>query len=141
MASIQSGGTYTITNGQAGTALDLSGGDERSIIGFGFHGQGNQQWTFEQPQGTGWTIRSVATGKFLDIEGEPGDGTRVVASDCPREWDIWPDDEDSSAFRFFIPNTTYNIDLSDHGNPTPGTPVTLWGKWNGRNQVWYVRPL
>jgi len=29
-----------------------------------------------------------------------------------------------------------NVDLSDHGNATPGTPVTLWGHWSGENQVW-----
>ncbi len=39
--------------------------------------------------------------------------------------------------RLFVPNTHYNLDLSDHGNPTPGTPVTLWGKWHpGKNQTW-----
>ena len=36
----------------------------------------------------------------------------------------------------FVPNTQYNLDLSDNGKPTPGTPVTLWAKWEGRNQVW-----
>lgn len=36
-------GIYTILNVKGGTALDLSGGDSRSIIGFDLHGQGNQQ--------------------------------------------------------------------------------------------------
>ena len=36
-------GIYTITNVKSGTALDLSGGDNRSIIGFTVHKQGNQQ--------------------------------------------------------------------------------------------------
>jgi hypothetical protein len=36
-------GIYTITNVKSGTALDLSGGDNKSIIGFTVHGQGNQQ--------------------------------------------------------------------------------------------------
>ena len=39
--------------------------------------------------------------------------------------------------RLYLANTDYNIDLSDHGNPNPGTPVTLWGKWEGgTNQTW-----
>jgi len=29
-----------------------------------------------------------------------------------------------------------NVDLSDHGNPAPGTPVTLWRCWKGENQIW-----
>ncbi|TFY75514.1 hypothetical protein EWM64_g8499 [Hericium alpestre] len=140
MADIQSGGTYTIRNVKSETALDLSGGDNASIIGFNFHGGGNQQWTFEQ-QGSGkWVVRSKATGKYLDIDGEPGDGTRVIASDNAREWDIWRDQNDQSAFRFFIPDTKQNIDLSDHGNPEPGTPVTLWGTWEGTNQLWRIQP-
>ena len=28
------------------------------------------------------------------------------------------------------------LDLSDHGNPQEGTPVQLWEKWDGVNQVW-----
>ena len=43
MATIRSGGNYTIVNAKSGTALDLSGGDNRSIIGYNPHGQGNQQ--------------------------------------------------------------------------------------------------
>ena len=39
--------------------------------------------------------------------------------------------------RLFVPNTHYNLDLSDHGNSNPGTPVTLWKKWEGgTNQTW-----
>jgi len=36
----------------------------------------------------------------------------------------------------FVQKSNQNVDLSDHGNATPGTPVTLWGHWNGENQVW-----
>jgi hypothetical protein len=39
--------------------------------------------------------------------------------------------------RIFVPHEKLNVDLSGHGNPLPGTPVTLWGKWTeGRNQCW-----
>ncbi|THH15412.1 hypothetical protein EW146_g5051 [Bondarzewia mesenterica] len=133
---IERGATYSLVNVKSGTALDLSGADGRSIIGYGFHGHGNQQWVLEQPNGSEWTFRSVETGKYLDIDGEPGNGTLIVASDYPREWDIWPDEQDDSVYRIFIHNTSYNVDLSDHGNPNPGTPVTLWSKWEGTNQTW-----
>ena len=36
----------------------------------------------------------------------------------------------------FVRDSHFNVDLSDHGNATPGTPVTIWGKWEGENQVW-----
>lgn len=139
--SIQEGATYTLINVKSQTALDLSGGDGKSIIGFGFHGQGNQQWVLSKGSSGGWVFRSVATGKYLDIEGAAGDGTPVIASNCSREWDIWPDEENSNAFRVFIPGTSFNVDMSDHGNSTPGTPVTLWGKWKGINQTWEFKPV
>ena len=124
--SIQEGATYTRINVKSQTALDLSGGDGKSIIGFGFHGQGNQQvssqshrhrrrhvglgceltivrqWVLSKGSSGGWVFRSVATGKYLDIEGAAGDGTPVIASNCSREWDIWPDEENSNAFRSAI---------------------------------------
>lgn len=53
-------------------------------------------------------------------------------SSSPRTVDVYSRSDHS----FFIHGTKYNVDLSDHGNATPGTPVTLWGKWGGENQIW-----
>lgn len=36
----------------------------------------------------------------------------------------------------FVPNTTYNFDLWNYGDPVPGDPITLWAKWNGLHQTW-----
>lgn len=38
-------------------------------------------------------------------------------------------------------DTHYSVDLADHGNSTPGTPVQLWGRWAGENQVWEARQV
>ena len=39
--------------------------------------------------------------------------------------------------RLFVPNTRFNLDLSDHGSATPGTHVVVWSKWHpGKNQTW-----
>ena len=38
-----SGKTYFIINKKSNTAFDLSGKDQKSIIGFGFHGGDNQK--------------------------------------------------------------------------------------------------
>ena len=45
-----------------------------------------------------------------------------------------------SDYSIFIDNTEINVDLSDHGNAADCTPVTLWGKWAGKNQVWSLEP-
>lgn len=42
-----------------------------------------------------------------------------------------------AARRIFLAGQQYCLDLSDHGNSNPGTPVTLWKKWEGgTNQTW-----
>ncbi|KDQ49765.1 carbohydrate-binding module family 13 protein [Jaapia argillacea MUCL 33604] len=135
MVQIQSGQVYDISNVLGGTSLDLSGGDNRSIIGYGFHGGPNQKW-FVERLNSGWTFRSLGSGSYIGIQGPPQDGTPLVATQEPTEWDIWPDEQDNSKYRVFLPNTPLNWDLADHGNSAPGTLVTLWGKWEGKNQTW-----
>ncbi|KAF7430831.1 hypothetical protein PC9H_006545 [Pleurotus ostreatus] len=133
---VNSGSTYIFVNEKAGTVADLSGGDNKSIIGYENHNGDNQKWHAEQ-QGENFTFKNVATGQYLGIEGEPGENTPVVVVDHPFEWHVTQDDE---SWRLWVPGTKYNMDLSDHGNPTPGTPVTLWGKWAaGRNQCWRLQ--
>ncbi|KAJ3988202.1 hypothetical protein F5890DRAFT_1550711 [Lentinula detonsa] len=53
-------------------------------------------------------------------------------------WDTYPDDEDSSVFRVYVPGapTATSIDLSNYGDTTPGTIEPLWIKWEGKNQTW-----
>jgi len=57
-----------------------------------------------------------------------GEFAKVITNSIPRRWIL------SSSI--FVHDSKLNVDLSDHGNPTPGTPVTIWGKWEGENQVW-----
>jgi len=56
------------------------------------------QWTFEN-NGSGWTIKSAGSGKYIGIEGDADDGTPLIAVDNPYVWDIWPDERDNSHFR------------------------------------------
>jgi hypothetical protein len=41
-----------------------------------------------------------------------------------------------SPSRICIPDTVFNVDLSNHGDAKGGTPVELWGRWEGTNQTW-----
>ncbi|KIM52961.1 carbohydrate-binding module family 13 protein [Scleroderma citrinum Foug A] len=140
MACIQSGGIYALINVKGRTCLDLSGGDNRSVIGYPFHNSPNQAWVFERQQNGNFQIKS-ATGSYLRADGPPADGVRVVAGQAPFEWKVEDDQCVRQAVRLLVPGTWMNIDLSDHGNSTPGTPVELWGKWEGRNQLWTLQQI
>ncbi|KAJ7724854.1 ricin B-like lectin [Mycena metata] len=132
---VQSGLTYRITNAKAGTVVDLSGGDNRSIIGYPYHAGPNQHWMVTWT-GHAWTIRSLSSGLYLSLGGTPGDGTPLIATSTPFEFDIWHDETDKANYRIFVPNTKLNLDLYNDGNPTPGTPITLWYQWAGIHQTW-----
>ena len=38
-------------------------------------------------------------------------------------------------------NRNFCVDLSDYGNAKPGTPVELWGRWDGQNQLWRLQGI
>ncbi|KAG2029797.1 hypothetical protein BDR03DRAFT_841255, partial [Suillus americanus] len=87
MPPIKNQHTYSLKNYQGGTAVDLSSGDDYSIIGFGPHGGSNQAWIFQQDgDQDGWFIKSSYSGKYLGIEGKPQIGTTVVAVSNPFKW-------------------------------------------------------
>ncbi|KAI0773163.1 ricin B-like lectin [Trametes elegans] len=135
--SLQGGQTYKITNAKGGTVLDLSGGQDHSpITGYQWHGAANQRWTLEQ-NGDAYRFKNAATGLYISVDGEPKNFAPIIASQNAAEWEVKPDHNDPSGFRVYLKGTDYVLDLSDHGNPNPGTPVTLWKKWEGgTNQVW-----
>ncbi|KAK0468610.1 ricin B lectin domain-containing protein [Armillaria novae-zelandiae] len=133
--SVDSGSTYKIRNAKSGTILDLSGVDNTAIIGYPDHNGANQQWVLTWT-GRSWTFRSVSSNQYLGLEGSAGNGTKLLAVAQPFEWHIWHDETDQTTFRVFAPNTTYNFDLWNYGDPVPGDPITLWTKWDGLHQTW-----
>ncbi|KAJ8597209.1 carbohydrate-binding module family 13 protein [Rhizopogon salebrosus TDB-379] len=141
MACIQDQNTYTLKNARGQTVLDLSGGDNKSIIGYHNHDGPNQSWIFQRGE-NGWFIKSAGSGQYLGIEGDIRDihdGTRVIAVSTPFRWRV----EDSDipgveGIRILAHDTPFSVDLSDHGNSTEGTKVELWGRWEGANQIWAV---
>ncbi|THH06417.1 hypothetical protein EW145_g4110 [Phellinidium pouzarii] len=130
-------GMYKLINVLGNVALDLSGGDGKSIIAFTTHGQGNQQWIISSPDQQGnQTIKGASSGKYLAIEGLPQNSERLVASQDPVLWAVRRDGGDRSVWRVYWPGTGFNFDLSDRGNSTPGTPIQLWEATEGKNQMW-----
>ncbi|KAF4622360.1 hypothetical protein D9613_009519 [Agrocybe pediades] len=133
--NIASGSRYILTNAQSGTAADLSGVDSRTVIGYGKHGGENQQWEILY-NGDGWHIRSVLNGKFLALEGNPNEGTKVIADERPFTWHLWPDTKDIRAARIAVPSTDLVVDLANNGSSEPGTPIQAARRREGKHQVW-----
>ncbi|KAJ7599606.1 ricin B-like lectin [Mycena floridula] len=137
---VQSGQTYKLVNVKSSTVvMDLSGTDNRSIIGYPDQDGPNQKWTMAWT-GHSWTFRSVSSGLYLNISGQPADGTKLVAAPEPCQWDIWHDESNHDAYRIFIPGTGFNLDLYNYGDATPGNPITLWYRWKGVHQTWKFVP-
>ncbi|KAF9269189.1 hypothetical protein L218DRAFT_953738 [Marasmius fiardii PR-910] len=131
----ESGRVYIIVNAKSGTALDAS--DSGAIHGYQRHGGPNQRWTVTN-NGSHWTFRND-NGQYLGYDqSQVADGLALYAVNQAVEWDIWPDRNDNSLLRIYVPGwqTAMNIDLSDNGNANNGTPVTLWGEWEGIHQAW-----
>ncbi|KAJ8483080.1 hypothetical protein ONZ45_g14731 [Pleurotus djamor] len=136
MTQPQEGRKYKFVNFKAGNVADLSGGDNTSVIGYDDNGGENQQWVAEQGSG-GWAFKNAQTGRYLGVSGPIENGTAVVAVDNKFLWDIKSDKE--GTIRLYVNDTKLNLDLGDHGNATAGTPVTIWTRWNGDNQLWYLK--
>ncbi len=115
--SIKSGQCYKIANEQTKLVVDLSGGNNKFIIGYNFHGAVNQQvttfaswitcasynhdtfqWIIEKQVNGQYTIRSVEHRKYLGVEKTPDNGARLAGLDKPQFWDIeiLPDSEDAT---------------------------------------------
>lgn len=99
-------GTYVLLNARSGTALDLSGADHRSVIGWPMHGGPNQQWEFI-PTGHGYIVRCIRRSKeghslYLSTEGGVKDGARIIASTYPVAWNIEPTEDGIRCVRVLL---------------------------------------
>ncbi|KAA1473288.1 hypothetical protein DENSPDRAFT_742293, partial [Dentipellis sp. KUC8613] len=118
-------GVYTITDASWGTALDLSGGDNRSAIAFSVHGWENQQWEFV-PLGPGYAIKSVHNGSYLTMDGRLHDNVPLITTPFPVSWDVevysgGEEDDDDVLVRIRWPHENLIFALRD---ATPGTKVS-----------------
>ncbi|KAG6372450.1 carbohydrate-binding module family 13 protein [Boletus reticuloceps] len=142
MSSVQANSSYSLTNVKGGTCLDLSGGDNVSIIGYGYHQGPNQTWTFQDAGNQTYNIKSAGGGQYLSVAGDPSDGQRVVASGSAYPWRVEDQQGVDGGVRLLpANNTNFCVDLADHGSSTPGTSVQLWSRWDGQNQIWKVQKV
>ncbi|KAG8679863.1 hypothetical protein FRC11_003205 [Ceratobasidium sp. 423] len=133
--------------GREVAAMDLSEGDDQSIIAFEWHGGENQKWEFQQVAGKEtFYIKNRGLGKYITFPDDPNDGKQVIATDGPREWEVRVGHEGERAvdgresIRIFVPGIKQNLDLTNHGDITPGTRVQLWAETPGQGQAWYYIP-
>jgi len=90
---LQDRGVYIITWGATGEALDVSGGDDRSLIVFRMNGWANQQWTLEWVSGNKYKIRGRAG--YVSFSGTARDGTPIEYSENDQVWVVAPFPEPS----------------------------------------------
>ncbi|EIW84565.1 hypothetical protein CONPUDRAFT_100750, partial [Coniophora puteana RWD-64-598 SS2] len=79
-------GVYLVARIEEDSAIDLSGDDGRTVIGYKIHKGNNQKWEFS-PMGAGYSIKCVGPGTYLSCEKEQ-EGATVVAALNPVSWDI-----------------------------------------------------
>ncbi len=56
------------------------------------------QWELEDANGK-YHLKNVATGLYVGFDGEPNNGTPIVASSRPFEWEVRPDDNNPEVLR------------------------------------------
>ena len=67
------------------------------------------QWIPTSVEDGTWTFKSVVTGKFLSVEGEPRVGARAIGADSPTFWRIYPGVEGPGSYWY---RCTFNLRLS-----------------------------
>ena len=152
-----SDGTYEITNAKSHTVVDLSGSDNKNIIGYTPNNGANQRWRLRNVGGDYYTVQSVATNTYITFEGEPENGRRLTAGEDAQRWRVEVANASihsyrcvrhskssrhcaDTDFRLSYPGTRFTFDLSDYGNANDGTAITLWEQSDGNHQTWLFRP-
>ncbi|CDO69740.1 Carbohydrate-Binding Module Family 13 protein [Trametes cinnabarina] len=132
-------GTYVLLNARSGTAVDMSGVDNKTLIGYPMHGGPNQQWEFI-PSGHGYVIRCVRRSKdghplYLTTDGGVHEHVAIVASPYPVSWNV---EQTEDGIRISWPNTDFVFDLAERGSNEPGTKIQLMRLKPGEPcQLWH----
>ncbi|KAJ3792818.1 hypothetical protein GGU11DRAFT_466616 [Lentinula aff. detonsa] len=127
-------GTYRLINLQSHTALDLSEGDGRTLIGWTQHNKPNQQFIFTPlGHGGGYLIQNAWNSNYVTVEDGICTGISVVGSGFPATWVVEEIDHGKhditgltgNCFRIRWPNSRYVVDMEGYGCDKDGTRVSL----------------
>ncbi|KAH6902723.1 hypothetical protein BKA70DRAFT_1228464 [Coprinopsis sp. MPI-PUGE-AT-0042] len=148
---VQSGHRYKIVNLKGGTVVDLNTSNNKSIHAVPFHGGFNQlvrvmHTPRASPQQSSlmhrledgnWIIQNAETGGFLAVaNGKAGDNVGAIhRQDGAFSWNVFKDETDQSGWRIAAAHSAFHLDLSNHGDSKPGTPVKVWGASGGLKPV------
>ncbi|EPQ53020.1 hypothetical protein GLOTRDRAFT_95070 [Gloeophyllum trabeum ATCC 11539] len=117
----------------AAAAMDLSGGDHKSVISFPLHGGLNQQWSFmpltNGPEGS-YTIRSRGGGVYLTVEPDLRGGVlKVVATEFPASWVVaeidWEGLREERVISIGWPKSALAVGFAEGEGGEPGHKVQL----------------
>ncbi|KAI0631470.1 hypothetical protein C8Q77DRAFT_1061386 [Trametes polyzona] len=111
--------------------------DWSSIRSTSWDASDNQKWVAEPAgSGNGWTLRSVATGLFLSVEGVPRPNASVVATREETTWELHPGRE-PSAVRLAVSGIPLCIQLGSGsvklGDLREGGEAQQWRLEQGRS--------
>lgn len=150
----RSGGVYEIRSMmKTSMAVDIAGGSTANganCLLYSSHGENNQKFIFVN-EGNGWSIRNVASGKYLDVNGGTfSNGTNVQS---------WVDNDGRNQ-RWAVTTygtatingtkcqvvslgagnaTTYMMD-AESALTTNNTNIIIWSNNEGDNQRWALYP-
>ncbi|KAH9058148.1 carbohydrate-binding module family 13 protein, partial [Lactarius vividus] len=120
-----------------GSVIDLSGADNRSILGYDYHGGGNQQWFIDRQDNDQWTIRSADHHKYLGVETTPENGSQLVGLDEPQFWNIEILENSGPVVKYWTHGTFFVADFPLERQGNHGA-IQLWTAWGGDNQSWIL---
>ncbi|KAH6871100.1 hypothetical protein BKA70DRAFT_1356767 [Coprinopsis sp. MPI-PUGE-AT-0042] len=132
-------GIYTIVNVRApNLVVDTKNG---KAVANRFSGCESQQWEVARVMDFAWSVRSVASGRYLGMEpdGKVTDRYELREVERPFAWHIQRGDTRSSS-TLFVPYTNYAVDLNQAkwGGPQPGAILFIHSGVQGRNQQWHL---
>ncbi|KAH6871102.1 hypothetical protein BKA70DRAFT_1489950 [Coprinopsis sp. MPI-PUGE-AT-0042] len=105
-----------------------------------FLGCETQQWELAKVMDLMWSIRNIASGRYLGMEPDDKVTNRHELREVERPflWQLRRGDP-RSCVSLFVPFTNYVIDLSiDNWGPNPGTVLYIHSDLQWRNQQWYM---
>ncbi|KAG2361891.1 hypothetical protein BDR07DRAFT_1376905 [Suillus spraguei] len=131
---------YSLRNCLDDRAVNISGDDNYSIDCSRPLDNYSQAWIFQQDDDKdGWFIKASCSGKYLGIEGDVANRTRVVAVSSPFKWDIRDSREKSvEGIRILVHGTNFGLDL-ENSHSAKQAKIQLWESLYGIIRKYFMQ--